>query len=269
MNIFKTITELGPIPTHTPCLFYHGDHILVLKETDHFILPFYQQLNFLLSTQAAFFIKGYDGVQLLVADLANAQIPDEFYLENSRDIYHHFNDTQRAYIAQTYGYVHWQRNNRFCGRCAQETVLDADECAMVCTSCRYHYYPTVNPSMIVLVHRGPEILLARSKHFPEGLYSVLAGYVSPGETLEQTVMREVKEEVNIEVKNIRYQCSQPWPFPNTFMLGFYAEYASGEIKIDDKEIEAAGWYRADNLPQIPRSVSIARQLIDSFFDKKQ
>ncbi|MFA6036772.1 MAG: NAD(+) diphosphatase [Legionellales bacterium] len=269
MNIFKTIPELGKIPPQIPCLFYHDDKILVLKQNDEFILPHYQQLNFILNTQSVFFMDADDGTRLLVADLSDVKIPGIFSLENTRNIYHYFNAAQRHWIAKTYGYVHWYRNHRFCGRCAHENVLDENECAMVCPNCRIYFYPKVNPSMIVLVHRGPEILLARSPHFSPGLYSVLAGFVAPGETLEQTVMREVKEEVNITVKNISYQFSQAWPFPDTFMLGFYAEYAGGELQIDKKEIEDAGWYMADNLPELlPRSISIGRQLIDNFYKKQ-
>jgi NAD+ diphosphatase len=264
MNILKTITELGKISSQTPCLFYQGDRILVLKQQDNFILPDYQQLNFILNTQSVFFMDAYDNTALLVADLADIKIPETFSFENTRDIYHYFNNAQRSWIAKTFGYVHWYRNHRFCGRCAQENSLDTDEYAMVCPRCHIHFYPKVNPSMIVLVHKGSEILLARSPHFSPGTFSVLAGYVAPGETLEQTVMREVKEEVNIEVKNIRYHTSQSWPFPDTLMLGFYAEYAGGEIQIDNKEIEAAAWFTADNLPPLPRSISIARQLIDGF-----
>jgi NAD+ diphosphatase len=267
MNIFKSVNELGKIKASTPCLFYQGDHILVLKYQEKFILPDHQQLHFVFNTHAVFFMTADNGKLLLVADMCEAKMPDGFSLENARDIYHHFNDDERAFIAKTFGYVHWHRNHRFCGRCAQETVLDNNECAMICPNCRYHYYPQVNPSMIVLVHRGDEILLARSPHFPPGMFSALAGYVSPGETVEQTVAREVLEEVNIVVKNIQYVTSQPWPFPNTLMLGFYAEYASGDLQIDKKEIEAAGWFTKDNLPPLPRHISIARHLIDQFLLK--
>lgn len=268
MNIFKTISELGKIPPQIPCLFYHDDKILVLKQNDEFILPHYQQLNFILNTQSVFFMDADDGTRLLVADLSDAHIPDEFTLENMKSIYHYFNKLERNWIAKTFGYVHWYRKHRFCGICARPTEMAVNEYAMICPNCHYHYYPKLNPSMIVLVHRFDEILLARSPHFPPQMYSALAGYVSPGESVEETVIREVKEEVGIEIKNIRYFCSQAWPFPNTLMLGYYAEYASGDLQIDNKEIEAAGWYTQNNLPQIPRSISIARQLIDNFYKNK-
>ena len=117
---------------------------------------------------------------------------------------------------------------------------------------------------MVRIVRDDQILLARSPRFPPGLYSVLAGFVDPGETLEQTIHREVMEEVGLRVKNLRYLCSQPWPFPHSLMLAFSADYAGGEINVADDEIEAADWYSPDNLPKLPPPISIARRLIDDY-----
>jgi len=116
----------------------------------------------------------------------------------------------------------------------------------------------------VLVRRGDEVLLARSPGFPPEMYSVLAGFIEPGESIEETIEREVCEEVGVEVANVRYFGSQPWPFPNSLMIGFTADYAGGELRVDPEEIEDAGWYGVDNLPALPPKVSIARAMIDSF-----
>lgn len=123
--------------------------------------------------------------------------------------------------------------------------------------------------MIVLVQRGNEILLGRSNRFPNAFYSVLAGFVEPGESLEETVSREIYEETGIHVKNITYFGSQPWPFPNSLMIGFVAEYAGGEIRLFDDEILDAGWFTVDTLPNIPGSISIARKLIDWWIDQQR
>ena len=131
-------------------------------------------------------------------------------------------------------------------------------------ACKLSVYPRISPAVIVLVERGDEILLARSPHFVPGVYSTLAGFVEPGETLEGTVRREIHEEVGVHVDNICYFGSQPWPFPNSLMIGFRADYASGDLTIDGVEIEAAGWFRRDNLPKLPFKVSIARSLIEAF-----
>jgi NAD+ diphosphatase len=127
------------------------------------------------------------------------------------------------------------------------------------------YYPRLSPAAIMLVRRGDELLLARSPHFPPGMYSALAGFVEAGESIEETIRREVREEVGVEVGEVRYFGSQPWPFPNSLMIGFIAEYAGGELKIGEpEEIEDARWYRLDDLPKLPPGVSIARAMIDAF-----
>ena len=128
-------------------------------------------------------------------------------------------------------------------------------------------FPRISPAVIVLVERGKKVLLARASRFTEDIYSVIAGFVEPGETLEETVAREIKEETGIEVKNIRYFGSQPWPFPDSLMIAFTAKYAGGEIKIDGEEIVEAKWFAADQLPNIPGKISIARSLIDWFVAK--
>ena len=130
--------------------------------------------------------------------------------------------------------------------------------------CGLLQFPRLSPAIIVLVRRGERLLLARSRQTPPGMYSVLAGFVEPGETLEQAVEREVKEEVGISVSNIRYFGSQPWPFPHSLMIGFTAEHAEGELDIDRNEMEDAGWYSVDRLPMLPPPISIARRLIDDF-----
>jgi len=160
--------------------------------------------------------------------------------------------------------VRWSRHHRYCGKCGQPTEDKKDERAKICPSCGLVNYPRVSPAIIVAVTRGDEILLARSGRFPNGFFSVLAGFAEPGESLEDCVKREVCEETGIEVSNIRYFGSQPWPFPDSLMVGFTAEYTGGQIKIDGKEIVDADWYTRDNLPNIPPKISIARQLIDWF-----
>lgn len=161
----------------------------------------------------------------------------------------------------------WVKKNRFCGVCGNELSLSGDEVAFECDKCGNVIYPRISPAVIVAITRGDEILLAHSARFAKSMYSVIAGFVEAGETLEECVEREIGEEVGIKVKNIRYFCSQPWPYPDSLMLAFTAEYESGEIRIDDDEITDAGWYTADNLPGLPLKASVARKLIDSWLDK--
>ncbi len=165
--------------------------------------------------------------------------------------------------------VAWDRDFQFCGRCGSKTTTMENERAKICRTCNLTSYPRQSPAVIVAITHGDKLLLARSKRFkPNDMYSVLAGFVDPGESFEDCVRREIREEVNIEVKNIRYFGSQSWPFPDSLMAGFTAEYKSGEISIDNDELEKAGWFTASELPRIPGKISIARQLIDWFIDRE-
>lgn len=158
----------------------------------------------------------------------------------------------------------WARQHRFCGSCGAPMVLLPGERAMHCVNCEEQYYPRLSPSMIVLITRGDEVLLARSPRFSTGVYSTLAGFVEPGESVEQCVVREVREEVGVEVRHLRYIASQSWPFPHSLMLGFHAEYAGGEIVLQPEEIEDARWFSLTDLPSLPSKCSIARYLIELY-----
>jgi len=156
----------------------------------------------------------------------------------------------------------FDRVTRFCSRCGEKTRPADGEQARYCPSCSQVFYPRVSPAVIVLVQKGDQVLLARSPRFPPGMYSLIAGFVEPAENLEHAIRREVLEETGIQVKNIRYFGSEPWPFPDSLMIGFVAEYAGGELKIDHHEIESAFWFDRENLPLIPERMSISRALID-------
>ncbi len=167
--------------------------------------------------------------------------------------------------------VDWDRTHQYCSRCGKPAQTMENERAKKCSSCGFTSYPRLSPAMIVRVCRkgpsGPEILLARAHHFRPGMYSVLAGFVEPGETVEQCVEREIFEEVGLRVKDVRYFGSQPWPFPNSLMLAFTAEYDSGDIVLEEEEMDAADWFAPESLPQIPAPISISRRLIDDFIAK--
>ena len=164
--------------------------------------------------------------------------------------------------------VDWSRSNRFCGRCGTAMRQHSSDRAMVCPACRVTNYPRLSPSIITLVHREDEVLLARNQRFPEGMYSTLAGFVEPGESIETTVRREVREEVGVDVRDLRYLGSHPWPFPNSLMLGFHAEYAGGNIVLQEEEIADARWFPVDELPDIPGSIAISRWLIDAWLEAR-
>tara|TARA_B100000579_G_C22808486_1_gene843870 strand:- start:1072 stop:1884 length:813 start_codon:yes stop_codon:yes gene_type:complete len=162
--------------------------------------------------------------------------------------------------------LHWIKSNKFSGYTGEINKFDEKEETLYCPTTSSMIYPSISPCVLAMITKEDKILLARNTLFPEGLYSVLAGFVEVSESAEETVAREVLEEVNLKVKNINYFGSQPWPFPSQLMLGFSCEYESGEIKIDEKEIAEANWYEADNLPFIPPVTSLSGRLINSFVE---
>jgi NAD+ diphosphatase len=164
-----------------------------------------------------------------------------------------------------YHLVQWIANSRFCGRCGKENSFHHREKARVCPDCGLVTFPRISPAVITAVKKDDRILLAHNKNFAAPVYSLIAGFVEPGESLEEAVAREISEEVGIEVKNIRYVSSQPWPFPDSLMLGFTAEWSSGEISPDGIEISDAGWFNRDDHPQLPLKGSIALSIIEKIF----
>lgn len=194
----------------------------------------------------------------------DATAPHGWSFEGVRGLFGSISPAFFLVAARAMETVDWDRSHRFCGCCGSVTALRPGEMAFACTACGALSYPRISPAVIVAVVRDRRILLARARRFPPSMYSVLAGFVEPGETLEQCVAREVREETGIEVKNLRYFDSQPWPFPHSLMIAFTAEYASGEIQVDPSEIVDARWFTVDSFPNLPDPLSVARRLINWF-----
>jgi len=162
----------------------------------------------------------------------------------------------------------WRRESLFCGSCGTRNTWAPDELARLCPACGRLEYPRIAPAVITFITNDEDkALLAHNSKFTPGMYSLIAGFAEPGENLETAVAREIREEVNIEVRDIRYVMSQPWPFPNSLMAGFSARYASGTIKPDGVEIEDAQWFSRDNLPMLPGHGSVSRYLIEQWLKK--
>lgn len=172
-------------------------------------------------------------------------------------------------ILRAYHILQWKKDTAFCGRCGSPNENSKQDISRVCGNCGKITFPRISPAVIVLITDSQNrILLAQNKHFRNQVYSLVAGFVEAGESLEETVAREVKEETNIDIGSIRYITSQPWPFPDSIMLGFRAKYLRGELKPDGEEIIDVRWFDRDSLPNIPGPGAIARLLIDQWMDEK-
>ena len=250
---------------------FQGSKLLIESNGTAAAIPFGRGIRgFDLPETPRHFLGELDGNACYALDLAEGQpLPEGLALEGLRQVYGKLDEDLFWLAARAVQIVDWDRTHRFCSRCGAPTVQRETERSKECPRCGQIHFPRLAPAVIVRVERGNQILMARSRHFAPGMFSVLAGFVEPGETLEEAVAREVKEESGIRVKNIRYFGSQPWPFPHSLMIGFTAEYAGGEIVLEDSELEAAGWYTAENLPPQPGKISIARKLINDFVEKQK
>lgn len=181
-----------------------------------------------------------------------------------RGVWQRWGDEAFVRIGTAWQYMNWLRHTRFCSSCAGPLVPKEEDRGLLCGGCGRVFYAPLHPAVIVAVEREGKLLLAHNARMPVKRYSVLAGFVEPGESLERTVAREIMEEVGIEVEDIRYFGSQSWPFPCSLMLGFTARWKRGELHPDGVELDDADWYAPDALPEIPPGISISRKLIDDF-----
>jgi NAD+ diphosphatase len=247
------------------CFAVRRGHVLVV-EAHTASIPCIADLDAL--DRPSHYLGALDGVDCFAVVLdTEADPPEGMALHPLRPLHAVLPDELFQIAGRAVQIAEWDETHRFCGRCGSPTEDSPGERAKRCAACGLHAYPRIAPAVIVRVTRGDEILLAHGLRFEIPVYSVLAGFVDPGESLEETVVREVKEEAGIELTDIRYFGSQSWPFPHSLMVGFTAEYAGGELQIEEDELADAQWFGRDNLPPLPMSFSIARKLIDDFVAK--
>lgn len=259
----------SPFSVKSFWFIFQGEKILVQKtDGDTFLICTQSPEMLGISTTLSQYFGRYGSTDCFVAELQESAVPPEpFSLMGLRALFGKVDDDLFTLAGRASQILHYYREHQFCGKCGTTMESRKSELAKICPACGFISFPRVSPAVIMSVTRGDQILLARAPRFPEEMYSTLAGFVEPGETLEEAVEREVREEVGIEITNIKYVASQPWPFPHSIMIGFSAEYESGVICIDDHEIEDAGWFTADALPKLPSKITIARLLIDNFINR--
>ncbi|MBV1880491.1 MAG: NAD(+) diphosphatase [Pseudomonadales bacterium] len=244
---------------------------LVVSEDEGGILvpqsPNFSELNIAASSQH--YLGSFHSQHCFaVSVIPESTLPNGYYTINIRELLGQSDQAVFQVAGRAKQVLDWELTHQFCGQCGEKMGDHAEDRAKVCDVCNLIQYPRISPCVICLVTRGDEVLLGRSPHFPPRVYSTLAGFIEPGETIEEAVQREVFEEVGVTVKDIKYVGSQPWPFPNSLMIGFHAKFESGEIVVDGKEIIDARWWSLDALPKIPPSGSIARLLIDEYIENQ-
>ncbi|MGD9210767.1 MAG: NAD(+) diphosphatase [Desulfobacteraceae bacterium] len=245
---------------------FQKDHLVLAKDGEDLRVPYAQQPP--LSSDHITYqrcIGRYAGAPCMVAELLpELSIGCGFTSVGLREAYGNLSLDLWTIAGRAAQILTWQRDHRFCGRCGTVMQELQDEVVKKCSQCGFTAYPRLSPAVIVAVIKDNAILLGRAARFPKEMYSVLAGFVEPGETLEEAVIREVKEEADIKVKDVRYMASQSWPFPHSLMVGFTARYDSGTVRVNDGELADVRWFTPDNMPPIPSTMSIARRLIDLF-----
>lgn len=212
----------------------------------------------------ALYLGDLDGEPCFARVLGDDAPPDGSVPTPLRQLFVAMPEEQFAIATRALGFTSWDHDFRFCSRCGAPTERSSTERMRACTACRFPAYPRLSPAVIVLVERDGKCLLARNARTKMPFYSTLAGFVEVGETLEQCVEREIREEAGIELSDIRYFGSQPWPFTSSLMIGFTARWASGDLVPDPTEIIDPGWFGPDEIPVVPPKLSIARALIDDF-----
>jgi len=258
-------------PSYPYWYVFRNDEILIQDNGEYILFPQVGDLEEIgLTPLRSRTLDLHEGSAIQWAEVGEETDPPEgMQFTSRRHVLDLVGEENFAPAGVAYHYMDWTRKTLFCSRCGNPMEDSPHEKARLCQRCGLIAYPTISPAIIVAVEREGKILLARSPRFPRGRYSVLAGFVEPGEALEDTVKREVMEEVSVEVGHIKYFASQPWPFPHSLMLGFTAEWKRGEIQIDGIEIEDAGWYGPDELPNTPSTRSISGHLIRNFLKKQQ
>jgi len=256
-------------PTGHPtgrCLAFVQGELLIAELDNQVRFPHWDDLRRLeVLTLRYQFLGDLDDEPLWSVELAPDFLPpDELSLLGLRGLHGRVPDEIFALAGRAAQIVAWDRDHQHCGRCGTQTEPVPGERARKCPACGLISYPRLTPAIIVLIERGDEILLARGHQFPPGRYGIVAGFVEPGESLEEAVQREIREEVGLDVTDVSYFGSQPWPFPHGIMIGFRARCAAGEIILADGELAEAGWYNTENLPTVPQKLSIARRLIDAW-----
>ena len=266
-NDFEPLFDCKTVPSeHDHCIVLHQDQLLLIEQDGDLRFPRWGDMDELEANLVQqHYIGKWNGKRCFAFVLSpKHHLSETFIPHDIRTLIASMGPASFHAVARARQLTRFISTQRYCSQCAEALMDSAKEFARFCPKCKTDIYPVIAPAIIVSVVRGREILLAHNRNFAQPIHSLVAGFVESGETLEQAVAREVREEVGVAVNDIRYVTSQPWPFPNSLMVGFTAQYASGEIQVDGQEIDHAEWFSVEHLPDLPRVGSLSRLLIENW-----
>lgn len=248
---------------------FNGNQVLIKCTDSHYSIPTYKDLSpiHVNNFQNHYLGLLHDTDCYCLSVPTDTIAPEGLFFTEMKPLFEWMGNDFFHLAGKAHQIVTWDQTHQFCGRCGERMTQLEGERAKKCPTCGLVNYPRISPAVITAIFKGDQILLAHAQHFSGNMHSLIAGFVEPGETLEDCVRREIYEEVQLKVKNIQYFGSQPWPFPNSMMVGYIAEYDSGDICVDGVEITHADWYTIHNLPELPSKVSIARDIIEWYISK--
>lgn len=233
----------------------------VVRHDGHWLLPWAEALRWQAGDSEPLYVGCFAGQDVYVTELSGEAPFSDTERVPLRDAVLTTDSATAAMLSTAIQVRQWWRDHQYCGRCGRTTGYHPNERARWCEHCRIPWYARLAPCVIVVIRRGDRFLLARSSRTRRYYYSLIAGFVEPGESAEEAVMREVLEETGLEVTNVRYRASQPWPFPHQLMLGYFADYAGGDLVLQEDELADAGWFEPGALPPVPPDSTIAGRLI--------
>lgn len=249
-------------------LFNSHEILVGVTSNNQVRIPFSKNLEEVkISPESIHYLGTFNGHPCYSGELENGSVaPDGMVFKDLRSLYERVDEDIYLLAGRASQIVNWDRTHQFCGQCGTPTVTKDDEMAKICPVCGFISFTRLSPAVITAIIKDGKLLMALHTRTPGDMYGLIAGFVEPGETLTEAVQRETMEEVGLKVNNIKYFGSQPWPYPNSLMIGFTADYESGEIEVDGKEIIDAHWFSPDELPRVPSKMSIAGELIEWYLE---
>ena len=244
---------------------FFNDQLLLQKKGETYTIPY--SINSPVTVKNVLEVNLLEDMPACTASMDTPLEETAEYLPMGlRASYDYLDPVLHKLAGKAYELIYWDQHSRFCPSCGTKTVIQTT-ISKQCPNCKYEIYPVVSPAILVLIRKGDAILLVHARNFRGSFYGLVAGFLETGETLEECVRREVMEETGLEINNITYFGNQPWPYPSNLMVGFIADYVSGTIRLQDEELSEGAFFTKDNLPELPRKLSLARKMIDWWLEQ--